>query len=61
MSSDFDPLFRGRVYCNGQTTNSKAFDENIDKIKWDKESTLEEIEERGNHSGSLVKHFRVRE
>jgi len=61
MSSDFDRLFRGKMYCNGQKANSNAFEDHFDEITWSEDSILEEVEERGNHSGSVVKHFKVRE
>ena len=61
MSSDFDRLFRGRVYCHDPQANSQAFDEHFDEINWNDDSMLEEVEERGNHSGSVVRHFKVKE
>lgn len=61
MSSDFDRLFRGKSYCDAQKANSQAFDENFDKIFWTGDSMLQEVEERGNHSGSVVRHFKVKE
>lgn len=61
MSSDFDRLFRGKMYCNEQKANSQAFDEHFDEINWSEDSILEEVEERGNHSGSVVRHFKVKE
>jgi len=60
MSSDFDRLFRGRVYCSDQKATSPAFDRGFDQINWSEDSVLEEVEERGNHSGSVVKHFKVK-
>ena len=60
MSSDFQPIFRGKMYCKGQLSNSSDFNQNFGQIKWDKETVLEEVEERGNHSCSLVRHFKVK-
>ena len=60
MSSDFDRLFRGKMYCDGQKSNSTDFDANFGQIKWDKETVLKEVKERGNHSSSAVRHFKVK-
>lgn len=55
------PLTRGLAYCNAQKANSKPFDQGFDQIKWDENSKLEEIGKgRGNHPGSMFKHFRVK-
>lgn len=61
MSSDFDRLFRGKTTCTAQKSNSTAFDEHFDEITWSEDSMLQEVEERGNHSGSVVRHFKVKE
>ena len=55
------PLTRGLAYCKDQKANSKAFDRGFKDINWDKDTKLEEIDkERGNHPGSMFKHFKVK-
>lgn len=55
-------LTRGLAYCNEQKANSKAFDEGFDQIVWDEDSKLEEIgKEKSNHTGSMFRHFKVKE
>lgn len=61
MSSNFDRLYRGKVYCDCQKANSQIYDDNWDNITWSGNTILEEVKERGNHSGSVVKHFKVKE
>jgi len=60
MSSDFDWLMRGMVYCDGQKANSPEFEEQWDKIKWTPGEGLVEAERKGNH-GSGVKNFVLKE
>lgn len=58
MSSDFDWLMRGKMYCDSQKANSKEFDKGYDQMKWNKDSKLVEIEEKGNHR--QARNFKVR-
>lgn len=58
MSSDFDPLFRGKMYCNSQKANSKAFDTGHEQISWDENSKLIEVKQKGNHR--YARNFKVK-
>lgn len=55
MSSDFDWLMRGKVYCSEQKTNSSDFDHGFDGIHWNEESLFQEVEYKGNHKAA--RHF----
>lgn len=47
------------MYCPGQKTTSKEFQENYDKINWNsKVPKLKAVPERGNHPLSSVKHYK---
>jgi hypothetical protein len=58
MSSDFDWLMRGKVYCPEQKANSRDFEKNFDGIHWNEESALTELTKRGNHK--FAKHFTLK-
>ena len=49
MSSNFDPLMRGKVYCSEQKANSQDFDNKFDEIHWDEVSKFKEVRRKGNH------------
>lgn len=49
MSSDFDPLMRGKVYCSEQVANSQDFEKKFDGIHWDEVSKFREVTQKGNH------------
>ena len=55
MSSNFDWLMRGKVYCSEQKANSKDFDQHFDQIQWNEKSKLKELAHKGNHKSA--KHF----
>jgi len=59
MSSNFDWLMRGKVYCSEQKANSPEYDERWDQINWNMESMLVETGEKGNHRSA--KNFRLKE
>ena len=58
MSSDFDWLMRGKMYCKEQVANSKEFDKGYDQMNWNKDSKLVETKEKGNHR--QARNFKVR-
>jgi len=49
MSTNFDRLMRGKVYCSEQKANSSDFDHGFDQIHWNEKSLLQEVAHKGNH------------